>query len=59
LITIDNTLIDKTAHEVRLNAGATVEVTIKADESAVHPLKPRPDVLGKQRIIANNSTEPS
>ena len=48
VIIIDNTLTDKTAHEVHLNAGAKVEVTIKADESDVHPLKPWPDVLGKK-----------
>jgi hypothetical protein len=48
VITIDNTLTDKTAHEVHLNAGAKVEVTIKADESGVHPLKPQPDVLSKK-----------
>jgi hypothetical protein len=30
IITIDNTLIDKSAHEVHLNPGAKVEVTIRA-----------------------------
>jgi len=48
VITIDNNLSDKTAREVHLNAGAKVEVTIKADEAAVHPLKPWPDLFGEK-----------
>ena len=34
-ITIENTLIDKSGHEVHLNPGAKVEVTIKAEPEAI------------------------
>ena len=34
-ITIENTLIDKSGHEVHLNPGAKVEVTIQAEPEAI------------------------
>jgi hypothetical protein len=34
-ITIENTLVDKSGHEVHLNPGAKVEVTIKAEPEAI------------------------
>ena len=34
-ITIENTLVDKSGHEVHLHPGAKVEVTIKAEPEAI------------------------
>jgi hypothetical protein len=46
VITIENTLTDKSAHKVHLHAGAKVEVTVEGDEAAVAPPKPWPDMFG-------------
>jgi hypothetical protein len=51
VITIENTLTDKSPHKVHLHPGAKVEVTVEGDEAAVQPPKPWPDMFG------NNDTK--